>query len=207
MEKFDLKKQYKNLYSCSAKKVSLIEVPAMKFLQVEGQGAPDKNPDFQLAIETLYTVAYTAKFGIKLGKKKEPAGACDFAVAPLESRWWSDNGEFSNDQPDAWRWKLMMAVPDFFTSSWLKTVCLEAAKKKENLPFQKLKVVTEKAGEAVQLMHYGPYDTVGSSIHLLNAFLDSEGLKQTGLHHEIYLNDPRRVAPEKIKTIVRFYVR
>ncbi|MFH0893193.1 MAG: GyrI-like domain-containing protein [Bacteroidota bacterium] len=205
MEKIDFKKQYKSLYTASAKKISDIIVPALKYLEIEGSGIPDVSPEFQLAIETLYTITYSAKFGLKYDQFTHPKGYSDFSVAPLESKWWTDSGEFSHDHPEEWHWRMMIAIPDFFDATLLKAVISAAKLKKEKLPYHLIKIKTDKGGKAIQLMHFGPYDTVGSSIERLVEFMEAEGTKQVGLHHEIYLNNPCRTAPEKIKTIVRFY--
>ncbi len=205
MNKIDFKKEYKDLYRASAKKVSYIKVPEMKFLMVDGQGYPEKSPDFQPAIEALYSAAYTLKFMLK-DEKLQPKNYFDFVVPPLESLWWMEGSDcFDVEKHDDWRWTLMIMQADYITDDLIEKAKEEILKKKEVSYFKKMRFEKGSSGKAAQLMHIGPYNDVNRSIDILIKEFEEKGLKMIGKHYEIYLSDPRRVPPERLKTIIRFF--
>jgi hypothetical protein len=198
LDKLDLKKQFKHLYNPSAKDVSVVEVPTMAFLMIDGRGDPNISEEYRLAIETLYAVSYTLKFA---GKK---SGGADYAVGPLEGLWWVDDMRlFSTDHKGAWKWTAMIAQPDFITPAQVARAKADVEKKKGSLalPVLRFEIFTE--GSAAQILYVGPYSAEGPTIARLHAHIAQLGASLSGKHHEIYLGDPRRTAPDKLKTVIR----
>ncbi|MBE2287911.1 MAG: GyrI-like domain-containing protein [Chitinophagaceae bacterium] len=198
MEKKDLKKQYKQLYSCPAETPIVVDVPEMQFLMCDGKGAPD-SPHFTRAIEALYSLSYTIKFACKKGPLQ-----IDYGVMPLEGLWWADDmNDFSSGNKQNWKWTLMIMQPDFITEEMVDqaTEQLKNKKKTENLEAVRLEKMQE--GKCAQIMHMGPFSEEAETIAKLHAFIGSAGHKLSGKHREIYLSDMRRTAPEKLKTIIR----
>lgn len=195
VEKVDFKKLYPDLYREST---AVAEVRAARgtFLAVDGVGAPGGEA-YQEAIGALYALAYTAKFTYK------NAGLGDFAVPALECLYFDDPASTLQEQ---WHWRLQLRIPDTITAGALAEI-RKALKDKKSLDTREVKRVTWAEGRALQLLHVGPYDQVGDIYQRLMAEASARGLTCTGAGHEIYLNDPRRVAPEKIKTLVRLAVR
>jgi hypothetical protein len=198
MKKVDLKKQLKSLYNPPAKDVSEIVVPAMNFIMIDGKGDPNKAPQFQAAIEALYPVSYAIKFDFKKNR------GVDYPVMALEGLWWADNmDDFTTGDRDNWLWTLMIMQPDFVTEEIYKQN-LQAVKKKKNLPaLEKLRFEKFDEGRSAQIMHIGPFSTEGANIAKIHEFIKSRSGKMIGKHHEIYLSDFRRVAPDKMKTVLR----
>jgi len=199
MSKLDLKKDLKNLYNPSAKEVSVIEVPTMSFIMIDGAGSPNTAPEFPEAIEALYGAAYTLKFCLK----KSGVGP-EFAVMPLEGLWWMDDmTQFSMENKDQWKWTLMIAQPDFITGDMVDGAIKQLRTKKDSEAVSRLRFDSLDEETAVQIMHIGPYSEESPTIARLHEFAKSNGYELVGRHHEIYLSDPRRCAPEKLKTIIR----
>ena len=200
---FDFKKAYKELYMPKDKPV-LVEVPEMKFVMVDGSGDPNDNPDFQEAIEVLYGIAYAVKMSKK--EAKQPEGYYDFVVPPLEGLWWPE-GPFSLTQRDNWKWTLMIRLPDFVEQDFFQWAVERVRAKKPNLPVDKARLDSFTEGLCVQILHVGPYSTECETMAKVTAFIEHEGLVDLvptgGKHHEIYLSDPRKSAPEKMKTVLR----
>lgn len=199
MEKIDYKEQLKHLYGPSAKKVEIVEVPKMNFLMVDGEGDPNTSKSFRGAIETLYSVSYTLKFMVKKGEM-----GVDYGVLPLEALWWSDDmSAFSTGNKDAWKWTLMIMQPEFITLRMVKEATAEVARKKKPVSLPLVRFESFKEGKAAQIMHIGPFSEEGPTIEKVHLFIEDNGSRRVGKHHEIYLSDIRRAAPEKWKTIVR----
>ncbi len=199
MSKIDFKKERKDLYRPSAKEVSVVTVPAMNFLMVDGCGDPGTSKDFEAAMESLYPLAYTLKFMSKLG----PA-AQDYVVPPLEGLWWADDMDaFGEGRRDEWKWTLMIRQPDFISESMFAEAVENVRKKKAPALLDAVRLEAFEEGEAAQLMHIGPYNTEGPSVMRVHAKIEELGKKPALKHHEIYLSDPCRVAPEKLKTVLR----
>jgi hypothetical protein len=198
MLKIDHKKQFKDLYNPSSKQVSVVDVPAMNFLMIDGHGDPNSAPVYAEAVQALYAVAYTLKFKVKKGQ------GIDYAVMPLEGLWWvPDMRDFSDQDKSAWDWTMMIMQPEYITSSLVAEATGEAAKKKDlpALPKLRFEIFTE--GPSAQLMHIGPYAAEAENIQRVHAFIQANGHSLHQKHHEIYLSDPRKSAPEKMKTIIR----
>lgn len=196
--KLDLKKENREFYSPSARECSVVDVPEMQFLMVDGSGDPNTSEAYQDAVGALYAMAYTLKF---LSKQTE---SLDYVVMPLEGLWWADNmAEFPGVDKSAWKWTAMIVQPDHITSAHIESSREDLRKKKDPPALDLLRFETLHEGVSVQIMHIGPYDEEGPTIARLHDFAAEHGHRLRGRHHEIYLSDPRRAAPEKLRTVVR----
>jgi len=202
MSKIDFKKVLKHLYRPSAREVSVVEVPPMNFLMIDGAGDPNVSPAYQQAVEALFSLSYALKFRVKRSK------GVDYVVMPLEGLWWTDDpAQFSMSNKAIWKWTAMIMQPEFVTAEMV-TEALDELRKKKALPaLEKVRFETYREGLAVQIMHIGPYAAEEPTIARLHSFIRENGYELNGKHHEIYLSDPRRTAPEKLKTILRQPVR
>lgn len=183
MEKYDIKKDLRSLYSARTD-FTMVDVAPMTYLAIDGHGDPNTSPAYAAAVERLYKAAYAIKFASKREGR-------DFVVAPLEGLWTADDPTtFVSRDKSAWDWTMLIAQP-----SWIRT--------SDDV---ELRTIAE--GRCVQVLHVGSYDDEGPVLaRLHDEFMPSRGLSFNGPHHEIYLSDPRRVAPEKLKTILRQPVR
>ena len=199
MKKIDYKKELKHLYRPSAKKVAVVDVPEMNFLMIDGKGDPNTTPFFQEATEALFAVSYRLKFMIKKGEQQ-----VDYGVMPLEGLWWAnDMSQFSVEKKGDWKWTLLMMQPEYVTPE-LFVEAVELVKKKKNpaaLPLMRFEAYAE--GKAAQIMHIGPFSEEGPTVEKVHAFIEEKDCQLAGKHHEIYLSDIRRAAPEKWKTVIR----
>ena len=197
LDNFDLKKELKNLYNPSAKEVSIVDVPAMNFLVIDGEGAPT-SPQYSAAIEALFSVAYTLKFMVKKSK------GIDYSVMPLESLWWADDmSKFIADRKDEWKWTAMIMQPKYVTSDDFNLTVEQVKKKKNPAALPKVRFESFKEGPSAQIMYVGPFSAEESTILKMHAHIQNSGHMLSGKHHEIYLNNPATTAPEKLKTIIR----
>lgn len=196
--KVDLKKTL-SCYKAS-KKFELIEVPKLKYLMIDGHGDPNTSEEYQNALTTLYPVAYKLKFASKLSLDK------DYVVMPLEGLWWADDmDDFTvNRDKSKWKWKMMIMQPEWITDEMFARAKIDAAKKNPNLSLSNLKFEVLDEGLSVQILHIGSYDDEAPVLARMHSeFIPENNLKMTGRHHEIYLSDPRKTAPAKLKTILR----
>jgi len=198
MPKIDLKKEWKSLYSASARKPALIDVPKIKYLMIDGSGDPNTSPRFHGAIEALYGVAYTLKFSLKLGPEK-----IDYPVMPLDGLWWTDAEPFDVANKASWKWTLMIALPECITAAMVRQAKKTVKEKKALALVDEVRLESFREGPAVQIMHIGPYSEEGPTIQKLHQFAAESGYSLSGKHHEIYFSDPRRTKPEKLRTILR----
>ena len=202
MKKIDLKKELKTLYSASAKEPAMVDVPGMNFLMVDGEGDPNTAKVYTDAIEALYAVAYTLKFMIKKGET-----AIDYGVMPLEGLWWTDDmRDFSAGNKDIWKWTAMIMQPEFVTEDLVQEAFGQVEERKSPAALSKTRFESFNEGLSAQIMHIGPYSGEAPTIKKLHEFIHEKGHEFDGAiqkHHEIYLGDPRRSAPEKLKTIIR----
>ncbi|AID31884.1 hypothetical protein ACVILI_005705 [Mesorhizobium sp. USDA 4775] len=198
MEKIDFKKIMKAFWQPPAGVFSLVDVPKLQFAMIDGKGDPNTSEEYRHAIEWLYSVSYPLKFMSKkeLGK--------DYGVAPLEGLWWAeDMSSFLTGDKDLWSWTMMIMQPDWIPAEMFEAA-LEKARAKLGQPPESLRLQSFHEGLAVQIMHIGPYSAEGPTIlRLHEEFLPANGLVENGKHHEIYLGDPRKAAPEKLKTVIR----
>lgn len=206
---FDFKKAYREYYM-PGREPELVMVPPMNAIAVEGQGDPNiEGGAYARAISVLYAVAYT----IKMSKKGDRPiqGYYDYVVPPLEGFWWQPGIEGVNYADKAgFHWLSVLRLPDFVTREDFDWAILEASRKKK-LDCSMARFMTIDEGLCVQLTHLGPYDDEPASVALMDAFIAQNGLvndfTDERRHHEIYLSDPRRTAPEKLKTVIRHPVR
>ncbi len=205
-KKLDYKKDYKDLYLPKTKPM-LIDVPPMNFIMIDGAGDPNQI-EYQQAVGALYALAFTIKMSKMSGN--QPQGYFEYVVPPLEGLWWINGGAFSFDKRDNWLWTSMIRQPEFVTPAFFNWAVEECRRKKPELDMSKTRFETFTEGFCVQIMHIGPYSDESRSLALLKDFTKENGLvDQTGSerkHHEIYLSDPRKTAPEKLKTVLRLPV-
>ena len=199
MAKIDYKKEYGDWYTASTSQPKWVELPLLNYLMIDGKGDPNTAPEYQQAVEALYSLAYGLKFKIKKGET-----GLDYGVLPLEGLWWvPDMSKFTQTSKEDWLWTMMILQPPFVTPRLVASVQSEI-KKKKNLPALELvsfESYTE--GQAAQIMHLGPYSEEAPAIEKLHTFIHSQDFVRHGKHHEIYLGDPRTSAPEKLRTIIR----
>ncbi len=198
MEKIDLRRQLKEFYSPSSKKFALIEIPKLQFLMVDGHGDPNKVKEYSDAVQTLYGISYTLKFHLKKTR------GIDYTVMGLEGLWWMpDMHEFSLERKDDWDWTMMILQPEFITPALVEEASTMAAAKGKAPLAERVRLATLEEGSCAQIMYFGAYVDEAPVIAKMHAWIHENGYTLTGKHHEIYLSDPRRVAPEKNKTILR----
>lgn len=197
-EKIDLKKTLKDLYQASAKAPSVVEVPTLRYLMVDGEGDPNTVPAYTEAVEALFSVSYTAKFMVKKGPQ-----AIDYGVMPLESLWWADDPTvFRSGDRSRWKWTAMILQPDFATDALLGEAIDEVRRKKRLPGVDRLRLESLTERRCAQILHVGPFTEEGPTIERLHAFITALTALR-GRHHEIYLSDIQRTEPAKWKTIIR----
>jgi hypothetical protein len=204
---FDFKKEYKSLYAPTAKP-SVVDVPEMTFIMVDGKGNPNTSAEYKAALEVLYGLSY----GVKMSKKgdAQPKGYFDFVVPPLEGLWHrADGGIITNiTDKDGFCWTSMIRQPDFVTPEVFETIKAAVAKKKPGLDLSAARLQKFSEGLCAQILHIGSYDDEPRSTAALEQFIAASGYRADFTskrhHHEIYLGDPRKTAPEKLKTIIRY---
>ena len=202
---FDFKKEYKEFY-LPKNKPEIVNVPKANYIAIRGKGNPnDEDGDYKKSINVLYSIAYTLKMSYKTDYKIE--GFFDYVVPPLEGFWWQDDidgVDYSNK--DLFNWISIIRLPDFITKkdyNWAK----DTATKRKKIDCSKAEFLTIKEGLCVQIMHHGSYDEEPSTVAIMDKYLEDNGyvndFSDTRLHHEIYLSDARKVAPDKLKTVIR----
>jgi hypothetical protein len=202
MQTIDLKKQFSELYKPSAKVPSVVEVPPLRFLMIDGVGDVG-GASYQPAVQAMYSLAYSTKF-----EAKKRLGLA-YPVMPLEGLYWDPSGEreFTAALTESLCWRLLLMLPDEVPSEFVDEVRAKVAAKKDVARLSDVKVQTLSEGVSVQILHIGPYAEETGTIDRLLSFAEERGLDVVGKHHEIYLGDPRRSAPEKLKTVLRYGVR
>lgn len=207
MDKLDYKKEYKDLYLPGNKPV-VIDVPEMSFIMVDGEGAPESE-EYKNAIELLYGLSFTIKMSYKSGKNIE--GYFQYVVPPLEGLWWIEGEVFDLKKRSDWLWTSMIRQPEFVTEEVFNWAAESLKRKKPELDIKKAHFRKFTEGLCVQSMHIGPYADEPKTQELMKEFMQENNLKdETGQirkHHEIYLSDPRRVKPERLKTVLRHPVK
>ena len=197
--KVDLRKQI-STYTAPRGRFEIVTVPALQFLMIDGRGDPNASDAYRDAVTTVYPVAYALKF-LSRGELDR-----DYTVMPLEALWWSEDMTSFTTARDAsrWEWTVMIMVPDWTTPDQLETARGRVARRGGAPALAALRLETLDEGLAVQTLHVGPYDDEGPVLETLHRdVLPSHALQETGKHHEIYLSDARRTAPEKLRTILR----
>ena len=209
MKVLDLKKQFKHLYQPSAKKIETVQVPKLQFAMIDGAiekgQSPGTSPGFAEAIQALYGISYTLKFTLK----KRKTNAIDYPVMALEGLLWLTKGDvFDINIKDNWSYTLIIMQPEVITKELFEEAREQVRKKKGDSPLlSKVKLDYFEEGLCVQTMHIGPYATEPATIERMKEFMQENGLQDNvgpnGKHHEIYLSDPRKAAPDKMKTVLR----
>jgi len=198
MTKTDFKRTLKHLYN-PPKRFVTVDVPEMQFVMVDGHGDPNTTQDYKDAVEALYAVAYKIKFMSKKGLEK------DYTVPPLEGLWWAEDMEtFITRDKSQWDWTMMIMTPDWISAEFFADAVGQVRKAKDPAALDKVRLERYREGLSVQIMHIGSYDDEGPILSQMHSdFIPNNGYVENGKHHEIYLSDPRRVAPEKLKTVLR----
>lgn len=200
MDKIDLFKQFKEEYM-QAKQPTFVDTTPAQYLVIEGQGQPGGEV-FQEAAGALYSMAFTIKM------TRKAAGLGDYAVCKLEALWWSDLvKDFTQVTPDQWQWQLMIRTPDAVTGEDRSEAEAAILKKGKAPGVDQVRLETFYEGRCAQMLHVGPYEKEGDTVAVMQRFMQDKHLVLNGKHHEIYLSDPRRVPPERLKTILRLPVK
>jgi hypothetical protein len=200
--KVDLVRDLKELYRPPTTRITVVEIPKFRYLMIDGQGDPNTSSDFRAAVEALYAASYTIKFMVKNADNSH-----DYKVMPLEGLWWADDmsafsGAFSGAK-DEWKWTMMILQPAIVTEEQIDEGLTDAARKKGLPALEKVKIESLTEGLCAQIMYLGPYSAEGPIIEKLHAFIAEQGYTDRGKHHEIYLGDPRRTSPERLRTVIR----
>jgi len=198
MSKIDFKKTLKQFY-IPPKEFVIVDLPEMQFVMVDGHGDPNTAQEYQDAIEALYAVAYKMKFISKKVLEK------DYTVPPLEGLWWAeDMATFLTREKSEWDWTMMIMTPEWISVEIFNEAVNQVRKAKNPASLDQVRLERYQEGLSVQIMHIGSYDDEGPVLDQMHSdFIPNNGLAENGKHHEIYLSDPRRVAPEKMKTVLR----
>ncbi|MBQ6491186.1 MAG: GyrI-like domain-containing protein [Atopobiaceae bacterium] len=206
---FDFKKQFRDQYQPS-RTPGIVSVPAMRYVAVRGRGNPNEEGGaYQRAIELLYGVSYTIKMSPKAGHAID--GYFEYVVSPLEGFWWQEGVQgVDYARKDDFNWISCIRLPDFVTPDEFAWAIDEATRKKRR-DFSSVELLSVEEGTCVQCLHLGPYDDEPATVDAMHAVAEEQGyvpdFSNTRLHHEIYLSDPRRTAPDKLKTVIRHPVR
>ncbi|MEU5201064.1 GyrI-like domain-containing protein [Streptomyces scabiei] len=197
--KYDVKRALKACYAPKHTDWELVDVPELRYLAVDGHGDPNTAAAYRHAVEALYAVAYTVKFTSRreLGE--------DFVVGPLEGLWWADDmGDFLARRKDNWRWRMLVNVPGWITDPMIEEARAAALAKKDRPALGDVRPETLREGTSAQVLHIGSYDDETPALTRLHRdYLPAHGLREAGLHHEIYLSDPRRTDPARLRTVLR----
>lgn len=198
VEKIDFKRTFKALYNPSPDAFVSVEVPLMQFVKADGKGDPNTAPAYRSAIEWLYGVSYAMKFAAKVELGK------DYVVPPLEGLWWADDPRnFVNREKDRWNWTMMVMAPNFITLNIFDRAVEKIAKKLGQNP-KSLRLESYEEGLSLQTLHLGSYEDEGPVLaRLHDEVMPKEKMDFNGQHHEIYLSDPRKTAPSKLRTVLR----
>jgi len=208
MKTLDLKKQFKYLYTPSAKKVEIVQVPSLQFAMIDGAiekgSEPGKSPLFAEATQALYGISYTLKFMLK----KRKTNAIDYPVMALEGLWWVEDGVFDITVKDNWFYTLMIMQPEIITQEIFEEGLTQVRRKRgDSEALSKLRLEFFEEGLCAQVMHIGPYATEPATVERMRVFAEENGYRDCvglgGKHHEIYLGDPRKADPAKLKTVLR----
>lgn len=199
---YDVKRDLRALYAPKNREWALLEVPPQRFLAVDGRGDPNTSAEYASAVAALYAVAYTLKFA---GRRE----GHDAVVGPLEGLWWApDHSVFTSRDKGAWHWRMLISQPDRVTAEAVAKAVEAALAKKRNPAIADVRHETLHEGTCAQVLHIGRYDDETPLLaRLHDEYLPANNLTPAGLHHEIYLSDPRRAEPARLRTVLRQPVR
>ncbi len=208
MKILDLKKDLKYLYAPSAKQIVIVQVPRLQFAMIDGAiekgEGPSTSSGFQEATSAIYGIAYTLKFMVK----KRRTNPIDYPVMSLEGLWWIEGGKFDITRKDNWLYSLMILQPEAITKELFEVAMSEVRRKRgDNPALSKLRLTAFEEGLCTQVLHVGPYADEPATVERMKAFATENGYRDLvgdgGKHHEIYLGDPRKANPAKLKTVLR----
>ncbi|MCL2717795.1 MAG: GyrI-like domain-containing protein [Lachnospiraceae bacterium] len=206
-DKFDFKKEYKDLYLPKTKPC-IIDIPQMIFIMIDGKGDPNTSSEYKNALEILYGLSYSIKMSKMNGT--QPQGYFEYVIPPLEGFWCVEDGYFDGSNiidKNKFTWMAVIRQPDFVTPAVFEMAKHALLKKKPGLDFSQARLTSFTEGLCAQIMHLGSYDDEPATIAIMEKFIVDSGYKNdisaTRKHHEIYLSDPRKTAPEKLKTVIR----
>jgi hypothetical protein len=201
MTKIDVRRELKQFYNPPITQISIADVPAMNFIMIDGAGDPNKSREYQDAIESLYSISYAIKFMVKKEK------SIDYSIMPLEGLWWTDDMNlFSPNNKAIWKWTSMIMQPEYVSEDLYNRVMEQVVKKKGLPSLSKSRFQSFLEGLSVQIMYIGLFAEEGATIEKLHNYIRENGYVFDGAirkHHEIYLSDFRKTAPEKLKTVIR----
>jgi hypothetical protein len=196
MKKIDLRGELRYLYSPSGTKAQTVDVPQFSFLMVDGKGDPN-SAEFADAIDALYSLSFTLKFTVR------KTSAIDYPVMALEALWGSKSGVFDATDRKGWNWTAMIMQPDFVDAELCRRAVVDVRKKKDLKALGTARLEVFHEGLSAQILHVGPYSAEAPTIERLHEYIKESGGNPRGRHHEIYMGDPRRAAPSKLRTILR----
>lgn len=204
MQTLNLKQDFKPLFTASAKAPQLVDVPRLNYLRIDGAiepgHGPSDSPLFAENLQALYSASYTLKFMLK----QHPENPVDYPVMPLEGLWWVEDGRFDINIKDNWHYTVQIMQPDCITPKLFAEALVKLRKKKGDFEaFSRLRLELFHEELAVQMLHIGPYAAEPATVEKMDAYLQAENLQKHGHHHEIYISDPMRADPAKLKTILR----
>ncbi len=197
MTKINYQQQLKSFYKPSGKAFSMVDVPPMNFLMLDGAGDPNTVPAFPANTQALYALAYALKFKVRT------LTGVDYGVMPLEGLWWTEGGGFDHDHRENWLWTLLIMQPEHVTAELVGEMAAEVAQKKKLPLVRDIRFEAYHEGLAAHILYTGAYADEGPTIAHLHEYMQSGGHTFNGKHHEIYLNDPLRTAPERLQTVIR----
>ena len=207
MKTLDLRKKLKRCYQPSTRAVEALDIPRFKFIMLDGVLSAGKTPqtsaDFHSSIGAMYGLAYTLKFASKLRKTRP----IDYPVMALEGLWWTEGGGFDFDRKHDWSYRLMILVPDHIDAPMFRAALRQLKEKRPNPALDRARLASFEEGLCMQIMHVGPYAEEPKTIARMREFAKEGGYSLRGRHHEIYLGDPRRSAPARLKTVLRQPIR
>ena len=199
MDKYDYMKELGSLYKVSSKECSSVDVPSMSFLMIDGMGDPNTSVEFASACEALFAVSYSVKFFVK-----KELGQVDYRVFPLEGLWFADDMDaFIEERKEEYKWTLMICQPQWVDAKIIDEQIKVLKGKKDIETLSKIRYETYSEGLSAQILHVGPFSQEGPTIQRLSDYIEREGKTRHKKHHEIYLSDVRRTAPQRWKTIIR----
>lgn len=198
MAKIDLKKSISG-YTAKADEPAIVTVTNQNFLMIDGFGNPNTASAYKDAVQALFSLSYALKFHIK-----KSDAAIDYGVMPLEGLWWADDmDDFQLGSKDNWKWTAMIMQPQWVDAYMVQAVCGDVTKKKQLPSLDDVRFEAFDEGLVAQVLHVGPYTDEAPTIQALHMFIEAKGYRLRGKHHEVYLSDPQRSAPEKLRTIIR----
>ena len=203
VKKIDLKKELKRFYAPSSTKIEVVSVPEFNFVMIDGYMEPSERPATSVAFQNAIAALFGVSFTLKSMSKQRTRNPIDYAVMALETLWWVDAGNFDFQATARWRWTLMIMQPKHITETMFARALQDAREKMGTPAATRLRFGPFAEGLSIQTMHIGPYHEEPRTMARMRTFASENGYRYRGKHHEIYLGDPRRAKPEKLRTVLR----